>query len=350
MTLDSSAQDFLIKSQRAFSQAELSTGVVDRCYAIAGHSVRLRFAGPALLPAITPALAHLEITDAVSTTDITFCLWDANTTGIYPPRPPFAATDYRRYGQRAILNDGAMALMHAPTAGMLFAYDSIARQGMFWVPDAESLSIYERAAPLQTLLYWALKPAGWQIVHAAAVGTNQGGVLLVGNSGAGKSTLALSSLEHPELRYLCDDKCLVRLEPIPEAFSVFNSGKLKADMLDQFPHFQPLIVGSDHHYKVGKSLAFLHPAYTEQMVTRFPIKALLIPRIAHQMQPTLTPTSAVEAFRVLGPSTVIWMSGAEAENYRFTAELTRNLPCYTLSLGIQPLQNVSIILDLLRTL
>ncbi|MCB0148415.1 MAG: hypothetical protein KDE01_12280, partial [Caldilineaceae bacterium] len=66
------------------------------------------------------------------------------------------------------------------------------------------------------------------------------GVLLVGNTGAGKSTTALALLEQrnghsPALRYLSDDKCLVRLRPQVEAFALFNSAKLKADMLDRFP-------------------------------------------------------------------------------------------------------------------
>jgi hypothetical protein len=306
--------------------------VGDRC-------IELRIGGTTLSLAIWPALAHLQSIKPDVIPDIIFGLWDTVSTGVIPPPPPFTAADYRRYGQRAIQDDGRIALMHAPTAGMLFAYDRVARLGLFWTTDAEKLSIYERAAPLQTLLHWALNETGWHIVHAGAVGTDQGGVLLLGNSGAGKSTLALSSLDHAELRYLCDDKCLVRLEPTPEAFGVFNAGKLKADMLDRFPDFQPLIAGWDNEYKAGKSLAFLHPTYAEHMIKTFPIKALLIPRIAHQAQPTLTPATAAQAFRVLGPSTVIWMPGAEAESFRCLARLVSQVPCYFIDLAENPWEN-----------
>ena len=117
--------------------------------------------------------------------------------------------------------DGALALMDAPTDGQLFAYDRSSRHGYFWVEDAGQLSIYERAAPLQTLFHWALREFGWQVVHAAGVGTEAGGVLLIGATGAGKSTTALSCLAGDGLRLLSDDKCLARLDPTPQAFAAY---------------------------------------------------------------------------------------------------------------------------------
>ena len=62
------------------------------------------------------------------------------------------------------------------------------------------------------------------------------------------------------------------------------------------------------------------------------------------------PASAASAFHLLGPSTVIWLPGAEADNYRFTAELTRRLPCYQLDLALEPQRNTDAILNLLGRL
>lgn len=54
------------------------------------------------------------------------------------------------------------------------------------------------------------------------------------------------------LRYLSDDKCLVRLTPQPEAFALFIFAKLKVDMLKRFPTFRTLIQGWDDTHKAGK--------------------------------------------------------------------------------------------------
>ena len=324
--------------------------------AIASTVVELQVRGDTMNDALFPALAHLAVPATTQRIpDIVFHLWDGDETGAWPPPPPFATDDYHRYGQRAVAHDSATSVMVAPFDGLLYAYDQESRQGYFWCRNAAELSIYERAAPAQTLFHWALREFGWQVVHAAAVGTEAGGVLLVGNTGAGKSTTALALLEQrnghsPALRYLSDDKCLVRLRPQVEAFALFNSAKLKADMLDRFPTFRPLIQGWDDEYKAGKSLAFLHPSFDGQMIRRMPIRALVTPQIAHLAQPRLTPVRGPEVFRVLGPSTVIWLPGAEADNFRFNAELARTLPSFRLDLAVEPERNSAAIAALLDSL
>lgn len=240
--------------------------------------------------------------------------------------------------------------MVAPAAGLLYAYDHSIRHGYFVVDDASALSIYERAAPLQTLFYWALADYGWQIVHAAAIGTERGGILMIGSTGAGKSTTALSCLAGEGLYFLSDDKCLVRLSPDPQAFALFSSAKIKGDMLERLPHFRPLLAGWDDSYKANKGLVYLHPSFAEQMLTTFPIRALLLPTVTHGKNATIRPAAAGDVFRQLGPSTVIWLPGAEATNYRFTAEMARRLPCYRLDLASDPQRNADTIRDLIGAL
>jgi hypothetical protein len=338
-------QQFLTNALRQTEQDTLSQRL-----AIAGVVVELRMKGAALTEAMLPALAHLAApVDAQHKPDIIFHLWDGAETGVWPPRPPFNPEEYRRYGQRAIAHSGSFSLMHALWDGMLYAYDRSTRQGCFWCRDASQLSIYERAAPVQTLFHWALQEFGWQIVHAAAVGNASGGVLLIGSTGAGKSTTALSCLAQEGLQFLSDDKCLVRLQPEPQAVALFSSAKIKGDMLPRLPHFRRQLVGWDDSHKAQKGLVFLHPTYADQMVTSFRVKALLLPKVAHQTQATIQSAAPGDVFRQLGPSTVIWLPGAEAENYRFTAALVRTLPCYQLDLAVEPARNSAAIDELLTS-
>ncbi len=314
---------------------------------IAGITVRLRLAGQ-MAEALFPALAHLP--NGVGNPHVVLEGWDTASTGIRPPHPPFTPEDYHRYGQRAVVYGESIALMHAPTTPILCAYDRKTRHGIFWTADATALSIYERAAPMQTLFHWALGEFGWQIVHAAAVGNETGGLLLIGGTGAGKSTTALSCLDDSPLRFLCDDKCLVRLEPEPQVFALFSSAKIKGDMLARFPLLKERLQGWDAHFKAGKGLVFLHPDFSDRMIRSFPIQALLIPRVKRNEQAQLHPASPRKIFLALGPSTAIWLPGAEADNYRFTAELTRRLPCHQLDLALEPSRNTAALATLLEEL
>lgn len=306
---------------------------------VAGLTISVQLSSAQMAAALLPALAHLETDVEDAPTNITLCLWEGAACDVRPPRPPFTLDDYRRYGQRAIAHDGTRSLMHAPTVDQLFAYDRTTRRGYFWVKDASQFSIYERAAPVQTIFHWALHNFGWQIVHAAAVGNADGGVLLVGGTGAGKSTTALSCLTQEGLHFLSDDKCLVRLAPEPQTFALFNSAKIKGDMLARLPHLRPLLSGWDNSYKANKGLVFLHPTYADRMIHAFPVKALLLPQVAHRDVADIRPVPASSVFRQLGPSTVIWLPGAEAETYRFTAAMTRRLPCYRIALARDPQVN-----------
>lgn len=342
-------RSYLAECEGAFARAADRQPVCEYGIQLAEVGVRLRFAGPALVPATLPALAHLATLELSGPT-VTVDLWDTSSTGVHPPPPPFAADDYRRYGRRAVAHADPVAVMHAPAAGLLCGYDRATRHGLCWAARADALSIYERAAPLQTLLHWALRELGWRIVHAAAVGTDRGGVLLIGNAGAGKSTTALSCLTQEGLRLLSDDKCLARLDPVPSAYAAFSSGKVKADMLERLPHLQGRVEGWDDSSGAGKGLVYLHPSCAGQLIRTFAIRALVMPHVAHQPRPALRPVAPAEAFRVFGPSTAIWLPGAEADSVAFTAQLVRRLPCYQLDLALDLPRNTDAILSLLESL
>ena len=119
-------------------------------------------------------------------------------------------------------------------------------------------------------------------------------------------------------------------------------------MLERLPHFRSLLAGWDADYKANKGLVFLHPTYADRLASTLPIKAILLPAVTHQAHAAFQRVAPTEVFRQLGPSTVIWLPGAEADNYRFTAELVRRLPCYRLELAADPQRNVDAICTLIE--
>jgi len=67
--------------RRAFLDAERAAGgSTHRFVDVAGQTVRLSFAGPAMISRLLPALAHAEA-PSIATPALTVCAWDGASTG-----------------------------------------------------------------------------------------------------------------------------------------------------------------------------------------------------------------------------------------------------------------------------
>ena len=95
------------------------------------------------------------------------------------------------------------------------------------------MASWDWAAPLRAILHWWLGSHGVLQVHGGAVGTAEGGALVVGRGGSGKSTTALSSLA-AGLRYAGDDFVAITTRPEPWVHSLYCSGKLDPGHLERF--------------------------------------------------------------------------------------------------------------------
>jgi hypothetical protein len=279
------------------------------------------------------SLMHLKREDH-STGGIGSIVWvDRSRLNEYIPSPPIAQDQYNGYGQRGFLHWNDWKLLHAPTIGLEIGYHIPTKSGVVVTNGGGHLSIYDRATPFQSIIHWILEDAGWHMAHAAVIGYEGEGALLVGNSGSGKSTTALSCLVNPDMQYLCDDKCMLSLDPEPRAFAIYNAVKLNHDVKDRFPFFNDMIVGTDEFAKKGKNLAFLYPELKDKMVTTLPISSILIPRIKSGIKHGISPASPADAFRVFGPSTSIWVPLSGPSNYRFLRSFTERIPCFYLDLA-----------------
>ncbi len=68
-----------------YNRAESNAGGgQERHFLIAGRPVRMQFAGPGLIPALTPALEHLKDSPG-SPPELTVLLWDSASTGTALP-------------------------------------------------------------------------------------------------------------------------------------------------------------------------------------------------------------------------------------------------------------------------
>lgn len=314
--------------------------VVERRYRFGDRIVCLRFAGPALLDVLGRAIAHLEVDDD-HPIDITMSVWDSESTGaslsplIIFMRSRIAYDHFQFLSPRheilGVSNRRVPATLdHWSKAFSL--YDRERSHGVYWVESADHIPYFERAAPFRTMLSWALEDFGFQSVHAAGVGWPDGGVLLAGPGGSGKSGTALCCLA-AGMKHLADDYCLIGDNPDPTAFSMYGVAKLNgiAD-LQRMPSFLPFVTNPDASGD-EKLVLQLSESYASQLVTRFPVRAIVVPRVTSQTATSLAPISAASALRALGPTTLLQRPGAGDEAMQAMSSFVRGLPCFELQLG-----------------
>lgn len=329
----------------AYEKAEIASGgSIEHFYCIGNFTVRLCFAGPALLPYMTSALAHLAI-EPIPDPTLTICLWDSTSTHTLMPPPPWQADDYRERGEIRGFNNERIHTTFQVGPNALSILDAERNLAIYWVKTTKQIPYWETGSPLRTIFHVWMSQQGVQLIHAGAVGVPSGGVLLVGKGGSGKSTTALSCL-NSELFYASDDYCLLAPEPTPTVFSIYSTGKKNADDVQRLPFLTSLISNRDR-LDSEKALYFLNEHFPKKILPSFPLRAILIPQVTGQTETTLKAASPAAGLSALAPSTIFQLSGAGRTAFQGMGKIIKQLPCYYLNLGTDVAQIPDVILGLL---
>ncbi|MBK7181069.1 MAG: serine kinase [Chloroflexi bacterium] len=331
-TTDDQVAAFFEAAHTAYRCAEQSASDVSLYdYVIAGFHVRLRFAGAGLPPQLSPALAHLAVAPSASP-DLTVCLWDTCSTGVSMPRPPWPEEDYLARGEIRGYNTERFRTVYDVWGGAFRMLDQERNLALFWTQDARQLPTYDRGAPLRMILHWWMRCRGLLFVHAGAVGTEKGGILLAGKSGSGKSTTATACLL-AGLRYAGDDYCLISTKLAPRVYSLYNSVKLDPAILREKMPDLATWISNPAELDREKALIFLHQPYPAWMAKTFPIRALLLPTTTGREETVLIRASAAASLQALAPSTLMQMPGADGRELQALAKFVKQVPGYHLQLG-----------------
>lgn len=184
---------------------------------------------------------------------------------------------------------------------------------------------------MRVIFHLWLRTRSVQFVHAAAVGREDGGLLLVGKGGSGKSTTSLACLDSG-LKFLGDDYCLVRSGEVPIVHSLYSSGKKNADDIERLDFLKPYISNTER-LADEKAVYYIHQHFPERVINSFPLKAILVPKITENDHPRLTTVATTTGLMALAPSTIFQLPGSGAEDLARMADIVRNVPCYGLELA-----------------
>jgi hypothetical protein len=309
-------------------------------------SIRLDFAGPAMLPNVLPALVHLR-TDPLANASLNIEIWDSASTGITMPPPPWSSRDYiARNEIRNFHGSQSITVAYNPGSSMLSMLKTDSGMGILWMQDANNCPYWEKAAPLRTLLHWWCLGLGKQLVHGAAVGTRKGALLLAGRGGSGKSTTALCAVL-AGMDYLGDDYVLCdATESTVSVHSLFNTAKLDAIALQRIPELSSKL--TDIEVPENEKAVISIAAHFPDRISRSrQLHALIIPRVTNQPDSRLQRIRPAQAFLALAPTTIFQLPGANAASLAFLKNLIERLPCYQLDVGNDREQTVKLLHELI---
>lgn len=339
--------NFLEDGEDAFRQACNAAGLFECDILVACDVIRLRFSGQAFMQRLLPALEHLLITPSQEPAQLTIHIWDRASSGIELKPPTWSQSEaevlagFRKAGLQTLY------AFHNVDSGVFSMLDISRRLAFFYMDDASQLPTYEQGTPMLYIFHWWLAAQGKRLVHAGAVGTENGGVLLAGRGGSGKSTTAVACVTQGFL-YLGDDYCIITLQPQPMVYSLYNTAKLTRQSCQSLADWLPAIPlsGWDHQ---EKQHYFLNQIAHERIAHSLPVRALLLPCIAGNDLPHLTAIRPSVALRELAASTIFQLRGAGESGLRLMGQLVQQVPCYILHLAGNLSTTPEILLQLLES-
>lgn len=276
--------------------AEARAGAITHEIEIAGTRIRLVFAGPALPALLLPALAHRLVPPSAAAADLTLHIWDSESTGIEICPPPVARHCFSDRGDIWTFHSQRLPSAFHWSEFSLNLMDLDRGTGIFWVRSAAGLPYWTQASPFRTLFHWWMAAQGHQLVHAAAVGPPDAGLLITGRGGVGKSSTALSCLA-AGLAYAGDDYVLLtttggRLV----AHSLYCTAKVNPADMSLYARFDPRLLGTKATAGDAKAVMFL----TTGLVAALPIAAAVTPRFGTAAETT---PEAIEPALLIGAAT-----------------------------------------------
>jgi GT2 family glycosyltransferase len=326
---------FFMAMLAATRTAQARQPEIIRCITVAGVRIRLRFSGAALHDALIGPLSHLLDGREDGPVDATFNIWDSASTGVGVPDPPCPRDRFTDRGDIwGMESERILSAFHWLECSVALM-DTQSLEAIYWVDDAKALPYWSKAAPLRTLLQWVMQRFDRQLLHAAVVGTDHGGVVITGSGGAGKSTAALLCLE-ARLTYLGDDYVVVALDPAPTAYTLYCTAKLNDDQAENFARLLPLAepkTGIGAHAEPEKTVFCLYPARAESIKDSIALRAILTAVITDQEETSFVPAELFATQRSAAFTTLAQLPRAGRWSQEFIARFCQTLPRFKLLLG-----------------
>jgi hypothetical protein len=174
------------------------------------------------------------------------------------------------------------------------------------------------------------------LVHSAAVGINNQGVLICARGGGGKSTLAISALLNG-FQYVSDDYVIMRKAEDGQmyVYPIYSTINLFPSMQQQLKGLNAKIVHKSYWQPEKNTLEI--SAHHSQYVDKLPINTVIFPQICNIETPSIEPIDGMEkgtAIVQLIHSTIEQLQDSyEPEYIKTLTSFVQNLNFYQINLS-----------------
>ena len=295
---------------------------------VADFQVEFSFYSENLVPIFYNAFEHLSsIKHQQSTKILKIHFWEYQEEQI---EIIWDINERHHLGYVETLSENGFFLLHQPGSEAIYLLDQNLGEAYYLVKSADRIPHWESDFPLRMLFHWWLKDEPYQPVHAAAVGIESGGLLLIGKGGSGKSTSTLKCV-NSNLKVAGDDYILLDSEQAV-AHSLFSLTKANLQSLEMLTNLsitpESLPKPIDDKYRIR-----LYPRYQDNIINQVPIRACLLPQVTDQDFTSIEPCSSAEILLALAPTTLFQLPGLRQEAFTKMSNFCRNTPGYRLLLG-----------------
>lgn len=321
---------FFNQCLEAYKKAADKSDLKSYTYDIAGTMVCIQFAGEALIKTMTRALEHLRVKKPTKA-DCTILAWDSQSTGVEMVPPPCKKSHFTDRGDIWGFNSKRIKTAFHWSEFSVNVMDVKTKTAVYWVNSAGQFPYWVQSSPFRTIFHWWMEENNAQLLHAAAVGTEDGAVLITGKGGVGKSTSALACL-NAGMDYYADDYLIVKKDPIPIVYSLYSTGKMNRSDQDRFPalrNFASDLINEEQE----KDVFYFYPSLQNQIKKSSPVKAILEPKINHRKSTTYSNISYWHIQRALSFTTMSQLPGVGSHTHDFINDLCTKIPCYKIEPG-----------------
>ncbi|MDR0534442.1 MAG: hypothetical protein LBH01_10865 [Verrucomicrobiales bacterium] len=306
---------------------------------LAGKVLKIENHVPSLAPIIRQNFGFC-LRDSASHSDALLRVWESEVASLVADFAANSKSVFLSSGAipapeiSLFLEDNRLEAHHQRTstfhyAGRAFSNESLAQAGHLFV----------------RLINQVAKGPGQALVHAAAVGLDDKGVLICARGGGGKSTLAISSML-AGFQYVADDYLILEQRDRLYANPIYSVITLSPEMRRRMPSLQAEFLW-DNYNKKKQVLGI--SAHHSSFARELPIKAVIFPNISHTDACTIEHANKGKAITQLVHSTVSQMGDQKDPSHLKTLiSFVKDLDFYQINLGTDLHANVSVLAKFIK--
>jgi hypothetical protein len=292
IAITQSRKDFQTTLRRWRRERLLPRGGMLQCYELAGLAFNVRFHDAGIADHIRPILAHLSAGPELQS-----------------QHQALLEFDFESRDSRVVVTANGIQLIRTDSVGKAI----------------EKLILY--------LFHYVRDHLDWKVsVHAAAVATTQGCLLLPGSSGSGKSSLTAALLAHDDVEYVADDMALLTgpsLDVVPVAMPlVLKSGSWQA-----LESLLPGLAEKATYSRLGKDSRYWAPPCERIADKPRAVQAIVFPRYAETSGIEMVAISPLETMGRLTAAPCALRPPITATALGEIASFAHRVPGYVLTYG-----------------